>query len=75
MVTHEVVAHSTKKIKTPNACLGVGVRYVTLFEISVPNGPASSAPAEPALLHPVAAASSRSPANCLTPAEPCRGRR
>ena len=33
VVTHEAVAHSTKKIKTPNACLGVGVRYVTPFEM------------------------------------------
>ena len=33
VVTHEVVAHSTKKIKIPNACLGVGVRYVTPFEM------------------------------------------
>lgn len=33
VVTHEVVAHSTKKIKIPNACLNVGVRYVTPFEM------------------------------------------
>jgi hypothetical protein len=33
VVTHEVVARSTKKIKIPNACLGVGVRYVTPFEM------------------------------------------
>ncbi len=33
VVTHEVVAHSTKKIKIPNACLCVGVRYVTPFEM------------------------------------------
>jgi hypothetical protein len=33
VVTHEVVAHSTKKIKIPNACIGVGVRYVTPFEM------------------------------------------
>jgi L-ascorbate metabolism protein UlaG (beta-lactamase superfamily) len=33
VVTHEVVAHSTKKIKIPNACLGVGARYVTPFEM------------------------------------------
>jgi len=31
VVTHEVVAHSTKKIKIPNAC--IGVRYVTPFEM------------------------------------------
>jgi hypothetical protein len=33
VVTHEVVAPSTKKIKIPNACIGVGVRYVTPFEM------------------------------------------
>ncbi|MCL4434836.1 MAG: DUF4411 family protein [Actinobacteria bacterium] len=33
MVTHEVVAHSTKMIKIPNACLGVDVRYLTPFEM------------------------------------------
>jgi len=33
VVTHEVVAHSTKKIKIPNACLGVGVRFLTPFEM------------------------------------------
>jgi hypothetical protein len=33
VVTHEVVAHSTKKIKIPNACLGVVVKYVTPFEM------------------------------------------
>jgi L-ascorbate metabolism protein UlaG (beta-lactamase superfamily) len=33
VVTHEVVAHSAKKIKIPNACLGVGVRYVTPSEM------------------------------------------
>jgi hypothetical protein len=33
VVTHEVVTHSTKKIKIPNACLGVGIRYVTPFEM------------------------------------------
>ncbi|MDA8074633.1 MAG: DUF4411 family protein [Actinomycetota bacterium] len=30
VVTHEV---ATKKIKVPNACVGVGVRYVTPFEM------------------------------------------
>jgi len=30
---HEVVAHSTKKIKIPNACIGVGVRYVSPFRM------------------------------------------
>lgn len=33
LVTHEVVSPSTKKIKIPNACLGLGVRYVTPFEM------------------------------------------
>lgn len=33
VVTHEVVAHSTKKIKIPNACLALGVRYLTPFEM------------------------------------------
>ena len=33
VVTHEVVAHSTKRIKIPNACLGMGVRCVTPFEM------------------------------------------
>jgi len=33
VATHEVVAPSTKKIKIPNACIGVGVRYVTPFEM------------------------------------------
>jgi hypothetical protein len=33
VVTHEVVANSTKKIKIPNACLGLGVRYLNPFEM------------------------------------------
>ena len=33
VVTHEVVAHSTKRIKIPNACLGMAVRCVTPFEM------------------------------------------
>ncbi|HVA07331.1 MAG TPA: DUF4411 family protein, partial [Acidimicrobiales bacterium] len=33
VVTHEIVAHSTKRIKIPNACLGLSVRYVTPFEM------------------------------------------
>jgi len=33
VVTHEVVSPSTKKIKIPNACLGMGVRYETPFEM------------------------------------------
>ncbi len=33
VVTHEIVAHSTKRIKIPNACLGLNVRCVTPFEM------------------------------------------
>lgn len=33
VVTHEVVAHSTKKIKIPNACIGLGVKCMTPFEM------------------------------------------
>lgn len=31
VVTHEVVASSAKRIKMPNACLGLNVKYVTPF--------------------------------------------
>jgi len=33
VVTHEVFSPSVKKIKIPNVCLGVGVRYVTTYEM------------------------------------------
>jgi hypothetical protein len=33
VVTHEVVSPSMKRIKIPNACLGMGVRYLTPFEM------------------------------------------
>lgn len=33
MVTHEVPASSTKRIKIPNACIGVGVQHMTPFEM------------------------------------------
>ncbi|MGH9044785.1 MAG: DUF4411 family protein [Acidimicrobiales bacterium] len=33
VVTHEVISASTKRIKIPNACLGMGVRYLTPFEM------------------------------------------
>jgi hypothetical protein len=33
VVTHEVAAASTKKIKIPNACIGVGVKCVTPYEM------------------------------------------
>ncbi|HEX6506929.1 MAG TPA: DUF4411 family protein [Chloroflexota bacterium] len=31
VVTHEIISPSTRRIKIPNACLGLGVRYVTPF--------------------------------------------
>jgi hypothetical protein len=31
VVTHEVVSPSVKRIKIPNACLGMGVKYVTPY--------------------------------------------
>jgi len=33
VVTHEVPREGTKRIKIPNACLGVGVKYLTPFEM------------------------------------------
>jgi uncharacterized protein DUF4411 len=33
VVTHEVAAASTKRIKIPNACIGIGVRCMTPFEM------------------------------------------
>jgi hypothetical protein len=33
VVTHEVAAASTKKIKIPNACIGLGVKCMTPFEM------------------------------------------
>lgn len=33
VVTHEVVAHSTKKIKIPNACIGLGIKCMTPYEM------------------------------------------
>jgi hypothetical protein len=33
VVTHEVPANSAKKIKIPNACLGLGIKYMTPFEM------------------------------------------
>jgi hypothetical protein len=33
VVTHEVPAPSAKKIKIPNACIGLGIRCVTPFEM------------------------------------------
>jgi Domain of unknown function (DUF4411) len=33
VVTHEVPSPSTKKIKIPNACIGLGIKCVTPFEM------------------------------------------
>ena len=33
VVTHEIPSTSTKRIKIPDACIGVGVRCVTPFEM------------------------------------------
>lgn len=33
VVTHEVAAASTKKIKIPNACIGIGVKCVSPYEM------------------------------------------
>jgi Domain of unknown function (DUF4411) len=31
VVTHEIVANTTRRIKIPNACLGLNVRYITPY--------------------------------------------
>jgi hypothetical protein len=33
VVTHEIVAHSTKRIKIPNGCLALGVRCISPFQM------------------------------------------
>ena len=33
VVTHEIPAASTKRIKIPNACLGVSLKFVTPYEL------------------------------------------
>jgi hypothetical protein len=33
LVTHEVPSASTKKIKIPDACIGLGVKVVSTFEM------------------------------------------
>lgn len=33
VVTHEVPANSPKKIKIPNACVGLGVRFMTPYQM------------------------------------------
>ena len=33
IVTHEVPANSTKKIKIPNACIGLGIKFMSPYEM------------------------------------------
>ncbi len=33
VVTHEVAAESARKVKIPNACIGLGIKCVTPFEM------------------------------------------
>ena len=33
IITHEVVANSIKRIKIPNVCVGLGVRFMTPYEM------------------------------------------
>lgn len=33
VVTHEIPSNSIRKIKIPNACIGLGVKYVSPFEM------------------------------------------
>ena len=33
IITYEVPAHSARKIKIPNACLGLGIHFMTPFEM------------------------------------------
>jgi hypothetical protein len=33
VVTHEVPANSSKRIKIPNACIGLNVRFMTPYEM------------------------------------------
>lgn len=33
VVTHEIASASTKKIKIPNACIGLGIKCMTPFEM------------------------------------------
>ncbi|MBI1831333.1 MAG: DUF4411 family protein [Planctomycetes bacterium] len=33
VVTHEVASASTKKIKIPNACIGLGIKFMTPYEM------------------------------------------
>jgi len=36
VVTHEIASNSTKKIKIPNACIGLGIKCMTPFEMLRP---------------------------------------
>ncbi|MGA1826611.1 MAG: DUF4411 family protein [bacterium] len=33
IVTHEIPANSTKKIKIPNACIGLGIKFMSPYEM------------------------------------------
>jgi hypothetical protein len=33
VVTHEVASHSTKKIKIPNVCIGLSIKFMTPYEM------------------------------------------
>ena len=33
VVTHEIPAHSARKIKIPNACIGLGIHFTTPYEM------------------------------------------
>jgi len=33
IVTHEIAANSRRKIKIPNACIGLGIKFMTPFEM------------------------------------------
>ena len=33
MVTHEVPSASNRKIKIPDACIGLGIKFMTPFEM------------------------------------------
>jgi hypothetical protein len=33
VVTHEIVSNTTKKVKIPDVCAGLGIKYVSVFEM------------------------------------------
>jgi hypothetical protein len=33
VVTHEVAANSARKVKIPNVCIGLGLRFMTPYEM------------------------------------------